>query len=216
MFRVAEKWLIGQPENLPPFILEYVFEVAGQTFVIPDEPLATEVAGKPMRRLAVISPVSLKFGSSVALFTPEAAKMVEVEITAARCRRDWHSKNRIAVWLDRFTRQPVVQNQRQGRRENAGLPVHSDRAGTGNSIRQFSRRGGNWRARKFSNLGAIEIRYDHIPVQLLQSAARLKVVAFDYAIRGKAVEAICPARATTRWKTSRSSATRSRRSPARI
>ena len=39
---------------------------------------------------------------------------------------------------------------------------------------------------KFSN-SRLEIRYDHIPVQLLQSEARLKVAAFDYAIRGKTV-----------------------------
>ena len=63
MFRVAETKLIGQPENPPPFMAEYVFEVGGQTLVIPNEPLALETAGKPMRRLAGILPVSLKFGS---------------------------------------------------------------------------------------------------------------------------------------------------------
>jgi hypothetical protein len=38
----------------------------------------------------------------------------------------------------------------------------------------------------FSNQ-RVEIRYDHIPVQLLQPPARLKVAAFDFAIRGKSV-----------------------------
>src|SRR5205085_11863531 len=39
---------------------------------------------------------------------------------------------------------------------------------------------------QFSNQ-RIEIRYDHIPVQLLQPPAKLKVIALDLAIRGKAV-----------------------------
>ena len=72
MFRVAETKLIGQPENPPPFMIEYVFDVGGQTLVVPDEPLAAGEAGQPERRLAVISPVSLQFASAVALFTPGA------------------------------------------------------------------------------------------------------------------------------------------------
>ena len=44
MFRVAETKLIGQPENAPPFPVEYDFEVGGQTLVVPDEPLVTALA----------------------------------------------------------------------------------------------------------------------------------------------------------------------------
>ena len=182
MFRVAETKLIGQPENPPPFMAEYVFEVGGQTLVIPNEPLALEAAGKPMRRLAVISPVSLKFGSGVALFNPGAGKTVEVEITAARA--DVSGALHIespADWKISPASLPFKIANAGGKMKlafNVTAPAQS----ASGSFLAVAEIGGQ----KFSN-GRYEIRYDHIPVQLLQSAARLKVVAFDYAIRGKSV-----------------------------
>ncbi len=182
MFRVAETKLIGQPENPPPFSVEYVFEVGGQTLVIPNEPLAVETAGKPMRRLAAISPVSLKFGSSVALFKPGISKTVEVEITAARA--DVHGTLHIespADWKISPASQPF-KIAKAGDKVRLAFTVTAPAQAASGSFLAVAEIGGQ----KFSN-GRFEIRYDHIPVQLLQSAARLKVVAFDYAIRGKTV-----------------------------
>jgi LmbE family N-acetylglucosaminyl deacetylase len=182
MFRVADTKLIGQPENPPPFMVEYVFEVGGQTLVIPSEPLALETAGKPMRRLAIISPVSLKFGSGVALFAPGAKKTVEVQITAARA--DVSGTLHIESPAD-WEISPASQSFKIAKAGdkmkvafNATAPAQ---AASGNFL-AVAEIGGE----KFSN-GRYEIRYDHIPVQLLQSAAQLKVAAFDFAIRGKAV-----------------------------
>jgi LmbE family N-acetylglucosaminyl deacetylase len=182
MFRVAETKLIGQPENPPPFMAEYVFEVGGQTLVIPNEPLALEAAGKPMRRLAVISPVSLKFGSGVALFKPAAGKTVEVEITAARVgvSGTLHIESP-ADWKI----SPASQSfkiAKAGDKMKLEFNVTAPAQAAAGSFLAVAEIGGQ----KFSN-GRLEIRYDHIPVQLLQSAARLKVVAFDFAIRGKSV-----------------------------
>ena len=42
MFRVQDPALIGQPENPPVFPVERIFEVAGQTLMIPDEPVRVE------------------------------------------------------------------------------------------------------------------------------------------------------------------------------
>jgi len=87
MFRVDDPKLIGRPESPPPFPVEYIFRVGDQTLVVTDEPVqaGTESGKYEARRpLKIISPVSLKFGSSVALFTPGSKKTVEVEITAAR------------------------------------------------------------------------------------------------------------------------------------
>ena len=39
MFRVDDPSLIGRPENPPAFPIEQVFEVGGQTLVVPDEPV---------------------------------------------------------------------------------------------------------------------------------------------------------------------------------
>ena len=182
MFRVAETKLIGQPENPPPIMAEYVFEVGGQTLVIPNEPLALETAGKPMRRLAVISPVSLMFGSGVALFTPGAKKTVEVEVTAARANVSGtlHIESP-ADWKISPANQPF-KITKAGDKTKLAFTVTAPAQAASGSFLAVAEIGGQ----KFSN-GRLEIRYSHIPVQLLQSAARLKVIAFDYAIRGKAV-----------------------------
>jgi len=182
MFRVAETKLIGQPENPPPFPVEYVFEVGGQTLVIPDEPLALEQPGKPMRRLAVISPVSLKFGSSVALFAPGAGKRVEVEVTAARANMNGtlHLESPDGWSVSPASR--LFEISKAGDKTRLQFTVTAPAQVNSGSFLAVAEIGGE----KFSN-GRYEIRYDHIPVQLLQSAARLKVVAFDYAIHGKTV-----------------------------
>jgi LmbE family N-acetylglucosaminyl deacetylase len=182
MFRVAETKLIGQPENPPPFSVEYVFEIGGQTLVIPAEPLAVEVAGKPMRRLAVISPVSLKFGSGVALFRPGAEKTVEVEVTAARANMNGTLRIESPEgWSVTPASQPFKIGK-AGDKVRLAYTVTAPPQSASGSFLAVAEIGGE----KFSN-GRYEIRYDHIPVQLLQSAARLRVTAFDYAIRGKSV-----------------------------
>ena len=86
MFRVADPQLIGRPENPPVFPIEQVFEVGGQTVIVPDQPaqLTADRSKDEARELTVISPVSLKLGSEVSLFAPGAARPVEVEVTAAR------------------------------------------------------------------------------------------------------------------------------------
>ena len=87
LFRVDDPALIGRPENPPVFPLEQVFEVAGQTLAIPDQPVPTttdQAAGSIPRRLEVIPPVSLRFLSDVRLFSPGSAGPVEVEVKAAR------------------------------------------------------------------------------------------------------------------------------------
>ena len=76
MFRVDDPALIGRPENPPAFPVEQVFEVGGQTLVVPDEPvqLARLAKGEFIRRLEVVRPVALKFATSVRLFSPGAAR----------------------------------------------------------------------------------------------------------------------------------------------
>jgi hypothetical protein len=83
IFHVDDKRLIGRPENPPDFPIEFVFEVGGQTLVLVDEPVSTADGGKP-RNLAVVAPVALRFGSTVALFKPGASKNIEVEIKCER------------------------------------------------------------------------------------------------------------------------------------
>ena len=182
VFRVADPKLIGQPENPPPFPVEYVFEVGGQRLVVTDEPLAATEAGKPGRRLAIISPVSLRFSSSVALFTPGAKKTVQVEITAARSGAAGALRIESPTgWTVSPASQPF-QLAKAGEKMRLAFAVTAPALpGSGNFL-AIAEIGGA----RFSNQ-RVEIRYDHIPVQLLQPAARLRVAAFDFAIRGKSV-----------------------------
>jgi len=185
MFRVDDPKLIGQPESPPAFPVEYIFRVGDQTLVVTDEPIqAGTESGKfeARRTLKIISPVSLKFGSGVALFTPGSKKTVEVEITAARSdvSGTLHLETP-ADWKISPASQPFKIANAGDKMKLAFTVTAPAQAASGSflAVADIGRQ-------KFSN-GRYEIHYDHIPVQLLQSAARLKVIAVDYAIRGKAV-----------------------------
>ncbi|HEX2853683.1 MAG TPA: PIG-L family deacetylase [Opitutaceae bacterium] len=180
MFRVAETKLIGTAENPPPFVIDYVFEVDGQTLVVADEPLAPDSAGKSPRRLAVISPVALRFGSIVALFTPGAKKEIEVEVTAARTA----SAGTLRVeapsgWTITPATRPFKLAQR-GEKTRLSFTVTAPAQTATGSFRAVAEVDGT----RFS-AQRDEVRYDHIAPQVLQPPARMKVAAFDYQIRGR-------------------------------
>ncbi len=183
MFRVDDPRLIGQPENPPAFPLEQIFEVGGQTLAIPDEPLATEAAGKPARHLAVISPVSLDFGSVVALFTPGAKKTIEVEVTAARAGATGTLRLETpAGWAVTPAGQPFKIAQAGEKTKLAFTVTAPASPASGNLLAVAGMADGTSYGNQHD-----EIHYDHIPVLVLQPPARLKVVAFDFAVRGKNV-----------------------------
>ena len=114
-FRVDDATLIGQPENPPAFVVQYIFAIAGQTLTIVDEPVEAlyDSAKSGMnhllpwipslfearRTLKVIPPVSLHCDNEVALFTPGSSRNVSVEIAAARADiRGELSLNAPASW----------------------------------------------------------------------------------------------------------------------
>jgi LmbE family N-acetylglucosaminyl deacetylase len=185
MFRVADPALIGRPENPPAFPVEHVFEISGQTLVIPDEPVQLNAAiseAQARRRLDVIPPVSLKFLSEVRLFAPGSARPVEVEVTA------WRAGVAGSVHLDapeRWTVTPAAQKfdlaavcdhtrlkftvTAPPQAATARISGHAEVGGT-----QFTTE-------------RIEIRYPHIPVQLLQPPARFDAVGLDLAVRAHRV-----------------------------
>ena len=184
MFDVDDPSLIGRAENPPTFPLEYVFDVGGQTLVIAGEPMPAADPARPAlrRRLTVIAPVSLRFIADVRLFSPGAARPVTVELTAARARAAG------TVQLDApagWTVTPASQPFRLAARgEHARFtftvtaPAQLAVAPLGASVQVNGRRFDRQR---------VEVRYDHLPLQLLQPPARARAVSLELATRGRHV-----------------------------
>ena len=183
MFRVDESALIGRAENPAAFPVEQLFEVDGQTLVVADEPvqvITDQVRGEIRRRLEVIAPVALRWTQELELFSPGATKTVSIELTAARADSSGELQPEVpAGWKIEPASLPftlVAVGERALFAFNVTAPADSASA-------QISIRAAMG-ARRYHR-GRAEINYDHIPAQLLQSNAQLKVVALDLATRGK-------------------------------
>jgi hypothetical protein len=185
MYRVDDPALIGTPENGPAFPCEFVFEIDGQTLVVADEPVQlVENAGQEpiRRRLDVIPPATLKFASEVRLFAPGAANTVEVDVEAYRPAVAGDVQLNVPEgWSAAPSKRPFSLS-RVGDKQRVAFEVMAPRrAETTNVTAQIEVRGARFDSSR------IEIKYDHIPRQLLQPRARLTVVNLDLATRGKRV-----------------------------
>ena len=182
---VADAELIGRPVNPPAFPVEFVFEIAGQTLSVSDEPIqivAPASAAQARRPLAVVAPVALAFADEVALLAPNSHQPTVIEVTAARANTAGTLRLELpAGWQAAPATHPF-------HLKNAGdkiqltftltAPAHPATA----SIRAVAELDGLTYDQQ-----RIAIRYPHLPVLLLQPTARLQVVALDLAIRGRKV-----------------------------
>ncbi|MGO9207558.1 MAG: PIG-L family deacetylase [Candidatus Limnocylindrales bacterium] len=182
MFKVDTGMLIGRPESPPAFPVEHQFQVGGETLEIADVPVQAATKGEPARRLDVIAPVALRYLSDVRLFAPGSERAVEVEVTAAR--------SDVAGTLDLdapdgWKVAPGAQPFRlaaAGDRTKLAFTVRAPaEAATAGITARAHVGGATWTSQR------VVIRHEHIPVQLLQPAARLKAVALDHAIKGRRV-----------------------------
>jgi LmbE family N-acetylglucosaminyl deacetylase len=185
MFHVDDPALIGRPENPPVFPIENVFEVGGQALVVHDEPVQVSArTGKDdlRRRLDVIPPVSLKFPSAVQIFSPGKSRTVSVEVTAARSEISGTLRlNGSAGW----SISPAAQTfhlSKSGDHATFNFTVTAPSQSATTDLGAVAQIGGIQFDRQ-----RVEVRYDHIPLVLLQSAARLKAVDLDLATKGQQV-----------------------------
>ena len=184
-FTVDNPALIGQPENPPVFPVQYVFEVGGQTLLLPDEPvelLTNSTAGVIRRQLDVISPVALKLGSDVVLFAPGKSRPVEVTITAFRASQ---SGTLQLETPDGWNATPAKQSfalHAVGEQQTLRFEVTAPAQTAAARIVAGAEIGGQ----RYRNQRE-EISYPHIPRQLLQPAAAFKALSLDLAIRGQKV-----------------------------
>lgn len=184
MFRVDDPKLIGRPENSPVFPIQYIFEVGGQTLLVPDEPVQVsgDASAAQTRRLEVIPPVSLRFTTAVRLFTPGMSNPVEVEITAARAGSNGSLHlDAPAGWMVQPAARPF-RLAAAGEHTNLSFVVTAPPQPTTAIITAHADINGS-----DYDTGRIEIHYAHIPPLLLQPRARLKAVALNLAIRAHEV-----------------------------
>ena len=181
MFRVDDASLIGLPESPPVFPVEQIFEVGGQTLVVSDEPVQVTtdpVRGEVRRPLEVIAPVSVSWMHDLELFTPGGSKTVAVELTAARGNAAGSLKlDAPAGWqVTPATREFHLAAAGESAKFTFNLtaPAMKTTAEITASAEVGDRRYDRSRH---------ELRYDHIPAQLLQWPARLKAVSLDLAVR---------------------------------
>lgn len=184
-FRVDDPKMIGRPENWPALRLGQVFEVGGQTFSMPDEPVQAGTESgifEARRTLKVVAPVSLRCENEVALFTPASSRDVNVEVVAARADvKGELSLDAPAGWTITPAKQPFNLAS-AGQREKFSFKVSAPKQAIGVQITARAKIGDA----TFDNQ-RIEITYPHIPAQLLQPPARIKAVTLDLAIRGKKI-----------------------------
>lgn len=184
MVRVDDPELIGTAENASSFPIENVFEIAGQKFVVRDEPVqVTEVGGTEIRRrLEITAPVWVRFISEVALFRPGSSREVELEVTAAR------DNSSGVVELNTPPGWTVSPASAPFHLADAGahaiFKFHLTAPSTPATVRISATvlmNGQRYQYRRD------EVNYPHIPPQLLQPLASLKAVSFDLATRGHTV-----------------------------
>ena len=182
---VDDAELIGRPVNPPAFPVEFVFEIAGQTLSVSDEPIqivAPASAAQARRPLAVVAPVALAFADEVALLAPNSHQPTVIEVTAARANAAGTLRLELpAGWQAApATHSFYLKNAGDKIQLTFTLtaPAHPATA----SIRAVADLDGLTYDQQ-----RIAIRYPHLPVLLLQPTARLQVVALDLAIRGRKV-----------------------------
>ena len=180
LFRVDDTSLIGKPENPPFFPFEQVFEVMGERFSVPDS-LA----------LRVIPPVSLKFVDDLELFPPGAARTAIVGVTAAPRyvpgRLDLEArlvKGTLRLeappgWGVTPPTQPFSISSSDGTARFTFTITAPARPGPAEILAVANVGGVDWHTRR------VELKYDHIPPQLLQPPARLKALSVELAVRGR-------------------------------
>jgi hypothetical protein len=184
LFDVEDPSLIGRAENPPLFPVEYVFDVGGQTLVIAGEPMpdADPAAPALRRRLEVIAPVSLRFIAGVRLFAPGGARPVTVELTAARAHASGTVQLDVpAGWSVTPASLPfrlAAPGEHSRVTFTVTAPARLATAKLGASVEMNGRRFDQQR---------VEVRYDHLPLQLLQPPARAHAVSLELATRGRHV-----------------------------
>jgi LmbE family N-acetylglucosaminyl deacetylase len=176
--RVDDPILIGRAENPPAVPLYHSFLVGGQTLVIPGEPVPQTVDAR-RQRLDVIPPVSFALNSDIYLVPPGATKSVTVEVTAARAGSGGVLRLELPPGWSAAPGPQDFHLPNVGDKSTFTFTLTSPFAGGAGRLAAIARIDGQ----DYSNQ-RLELRYDHLPMQLLQPPARARLASFTLATKG--------------------------------
>ena len=179
-YTVTEAQLIGRPENPPLVPVEHVFEVSGERFVVPDRAVARE--GEAVRDLVVVAPVALTVDPAVAVLRPGTTRDVAVLVSAARARVSGSVRLQVpAGWSVDPAAQPFALAD-AGDTARVRFTLRAP-AGAGEGTAQvLATVAGDTYGQQH-----IEVDYAHLPLQVVQPDATLRVVSVQLATRGQRV-----------------------------
>ena len=182
--RVDDPSLIGRAENPPTIPLEHVFTVNGQTLVVADEPvyLTRDSQGEHRRRLDVIPPVSLALNSEIYFVAPGTTKPVSVEVTAARANTIGTLHVEVPAGWSNAPGPQDFRLPNVGDKARVTFNVTAAAQPSAGRLVAVAKVDGH----DFSNQ-RYEVRYDHLPAQLLQPPARARLASFALATRGQTI-----------------------------
>jgi hypothetical protein len=198
LYTVTDPNLIGRPVNPPDYPVTHLFAVGGQTLVVADEPVqitADPARGEIRRPLEVVAPAALSWAHPLELLAPGATKTVTLDLTAARPGVSGALELEVpAGWRIVPVRQEFhlgAEGERTSFHFAVTAPMPGDASRAPNpGFAAENNRVINVRANigsRHYHRGRSELRYDHLPVQLLQADAGLHVVAAEVAVRAKKV-----------------------------
>jgi LmbE family N-acetylglucosaminyl deacetylase len=184
MFKVLDASLIGQAENPPMLPVEHVVDVAGQEIIFKDEPIAAATRGGTWvtrRKLAIVAPVYLSIDSDVELFGPGATRNVAVEVRAMRPNLSGSAVLELPKgWTAAAPKAFSLRHAGDKIRLEFSVTAPNE-AVVGTAVAHVVVGGKRYSAQR------IEVGYAHVPMQLLQLPAKLRVVSMDVAKRGTQV-----------------------------
>ncbi|HUG10954.1 MAG TPA: PIG-L family deacetylase [Opitutaceae bacterium] len=170
--KVSDAAMIGLPENPPVLQVELEFEIDGRRFAMVETPVF--VAGDARSELKFIPPASLRIGSEVLLVPPGGTKSVWVEVSAARA--DLRGTLRLDVPVG-WKVTPAARDfatRAVGEQASLSFDVTAPAAAASGELKATA----TIDSREYSTQ-RIELRYDHLPVQLLQPPAAARLVSSD-------------------------------------
>jgi hypothetical protein len=165
--------------------VDYVFEIDGQTLVVPDEPvqvIGDRVKGEVRQRLEVIPPVSLDFPEDLALFAPGTARPVVVEVTSARAGATGtlHLETPADWNVTPASYDFSLTNYHELARFTFTITAPTNST-TAKILATADIDGKSYHNRH------VEIHHDHIPALLLQPPAKFTALSIELATRGHQV-----------------------------